>query len=178
MQSVDKGKTWTKNTAWRKAWEDATFPKIVDASGVLQADNVQANAIRDRCFMQGMAASSDGKALYATTHRRLFVSKDYGSSWQVVSDVIAQGYSQYMLKPEVSSDGQIVYVPMAGYTNVEGISGQVTQMWRSKDSGQSWVKINVGGQAKDEARASFARGCVSGDGKTLWVAGGHHPAVS
>merc|ERR1712054_581257 len=61
---------------------------------------------------------------------------------------------------------------------VQGISGQVTQMWRSKDSGQSWVKINVGGNAKTEARGHFQRGCVSGDGKTLWQAGGHLPAVS
>jgi len=178
MQSVDKGKTWTKNTAWRKAWEDATFPKLVNDNGTPTSENHQQTAIKNKCYMQGMAASSDGKALYATTQRRLFVSRDYGSSWQVVSDVIAQGYVQYFNKPEVSSDGKIVYVPMSGYTFVEGISGQVTQLWRSKDSGKSWVKINVGGNAKTEARGHFVRGCVSGDGKTLWQAGGHLPAVS
>jgi photosystem II stability/assembly factor-like uncharacterized protein len=178
MQSVDKGKTWTENTAWKKAWEDATFPKLVNDNGKTTSDNHQQTAIKNRCYVQGMAASADGKALYATTQRRVFVSRDYGSSWQVVSDLIAQGYVQYFNKPEVSSDGKIVYVPMSGYANVQGISGQVTQMWRSKDSGQSWVKINVGGNAKTAARGHFQRGCVSGDGKTLWQADGPTPAVS
>merc|ERR1711959_94863 len=129
--------------------------------------------------MQGMAASADGKALYATTQRRLFFSKDYGSSWQVVSDVTATGYVQYFNKPEVSSDGKIVYVPMSGYTYLPGKVGtQVTQLWRSKDSGKSWVKINVGGGAQNQARGHFTRGCVSGNGKVLWKAEDYMPAVS
>jgi hypothetical protein len=54
-------------------------------------------------------------------------------------------------------------------SNTDPTTGKtVYQMWRSKDSGKTWVKVNMGGDGNMRATGGFQDGCVSGDGKTIW----------
>jgi hypothetical protein len=96
----------------------------------------------------------------------------------MISAVTAPSKYQTLMEPQVSSDGKIVYAPMSNSNYDPATGQQVWQMWRSKDYGKTWVKVNIGGNGKHVATGGFQMGCVSGDGKTLWRMQHQTPAFS
>jgi len=115
----------------------------------------------------GFDVSRDGKYLYVTSRRHLFLSTDYGTSWEVVSSVTATAaIRQYFGPPKVSSNGEFVYVPMAYHANSQ------YQMWRSKDFGKTFHKLSR------KSLEIFNQLTLSGDGKTLISKTGNVPHIS
>ncbi len=117
-----------------------------------------------------VASSASGKHLLASVTNGgeglsaanpLFVSNDYGATWQNIDEAVDDGMRHYWTSVDVSSDGQTMVAVSNMSVDLDVFNEHEGNIFVSKDAGQSWDNISPLGPD------DWTKVALSGDGSKI-----------
>ena len=137
----------------------------------------QYNQVASSASGSNLIASSYNFSDYASQQQPLYVSNNYGATWQNVAEAADAGVSNLWTSVDVSNDGQIMVAASVEGYDLDAQEGQNViqggdqpdipgKIVLSQDAGASWSDITP----DNLMEGGESRVVVSGDGNTLAIA--------